>query len=397
MKYYSMKNTYLVVCGMLACFTSCSTDSDMLADGAGDNIGKVESVKFEIKTEWKEPPASNRSGEDIFTDENVSDLLLDAFIVQKKDNDYWLLSNNEDKWMGNASEGYILSKNLELGQYHFSLLKGMKRVSSDEEGNGGSFCYMNLSTSLYGSLSDLEIMHPYSEKNLKDCNELFLEENSGHFSDLVNLAVNSDGVNKHEFSANLTHAQARVDVIVVKATQEIDGSYKIEDVNPFQNGKISDITLAFEGVNNVCRLSDLSFMKKDNVPASYMKPLSAMDFSNFDYESYRKGFEGNDPFKDIPNLSVLINCKNLKIFCGGIYLFPTESAKLTLTMNYNPDSGLNPSVLEVPNVRLDRNKVRLIVVWLLNEKFVVIPNVDVSNELPEYAEGITMGDEGVWN
>lgn len=84
MKYYSMKNTYLVVCGMLACFTSCSTDSDMLADGAGDNIGKVESVKFEIKTEWKEPPASNRSGEDIFTDENVSDLLLDAFIVQKK-------------------------------------------------------------------------------------------------------------------------------------------------------------------------------------------------------------------------------------------------------------------------------------------------------------------------
>ena len=333
MKYYSMKNTYLVVCGMLACFTSCSTDSDMLADGAGDNIGKVESVKFEIKTEWKEPPASNRSGEDIFTDENVSDLLLDAFIVQKKDNDYWLLSNNEDKWMGNASEGYILSKNLELGQYHFSLLKGMKRVSSDEEGNGGSFCYMNLPTSPYGSLSDLEIIHPYSEKNLKDCNELFLEENSGHFSNLVNLAVNSDGVNKHEFSANLTHAQARVDVMVIKATKEND-SYSVEDVNPFQNGKIRDIILAFEGVNNVCRLSNLSFMKKDNVPTSYMKSLSATDFSNFDYESYRKGFEGNDPFKDIPNLSALIDCKNLKIFCGGIYLFPTESVKRKHPIKY---------------------------------------------------------------
>lgn len=137
----------------------------------------------------------------------------------------------------------------------------MKRVSSDEEGNGGSFCYMNLPTSPYGSLSDLEIIHPYSEKNLKDCNELFLEENSGHFSNLVNLAVNSDGVNKHEFSANLTHAQARVDVMVIKATKEND-SYSVEDVNPFQNGKIRDIILAFEGVNNVCRLSNLSFMKK---------------------------------------------------------------------------------------------------------------------------------------
>lgn len=60
-----------------------------------------------------------------------------------------------------------------------------------------------------------------------------MEENSGHFSNLVNLAVNSDGVNKHEFSANLTHAQARVDVMVIKATKEND-SYSVEDVNPFQ-------------------------------------------------------------------------------------------------------------------------------------------------------------------
>lgn len=396
MKYYSIKNTYLIVCGMLACFTACSTDSDILADGASDNTGKVRSVKFEIKTEWKESSASNRAGGNVLTDENVSDLLLDAFIVQKKDNEYWLLPNNEDKWTGDASEGYVLSKNLELGQYHFSLMKGMKRVSSDGEGNGDSFCYMNLPASSYGSLSDLEIIHPYSGSNLKDCNELFLEESSGHFSNLVDLAVNSDGVNKHEFSANLSHAQARVDVMVVKATKEND-SYSVEDVNPFQNGKIHDIILAFEGVNNVCRLSDLSFMKKDNVPASYMKSLSTTGFSNFNYESYRKGFEGNDPFQDIPNLSALINCTNLKIFCGGIYLFPTESAKLTLTVNYHSDSGLNPSVLEVPNVKLDRNKVRLIVVWLLNEKFVVIPNVDVSNELPEYSESVAAGDEGFWN
>lgn len=396
MKYYSIKNTYLIVCGMLACFTACSTEPDMLADGAGDNTGKVKSVKFEIKTEWKEPPAPNRAGGNVLTDENVSDVLLDAFIVQKKDNDYWLLPNNEDKWTGNANDGYVLSKNLELGQYHFSLMKGMKRVSSDEEGNGDSFCYMNLPASPYGSLSDLEIIHPYSGNNLKDCKELFLEENSGHFSNLVDLAVNSDGVDKHDFSANLTHAQARVDVMVIKATKE-NGSYSVVDVDPFQNGKIHDIILAFEGVNNVCRLSDLSFMKKDAVPASYMKYFSATDFSTFNYESYRQGFEGNDPFKDIPNLSALTTCQNLRIFCGGIYLFPTESAKLTLTVNYHPDSGLNSSILEVPDVKLDRNKVRLIVVWLLNEKFVVIPNVDVSNELPEYAEGIATGDEGFWN
>lgn len=377
--------------------TACNKDKG-LSNTDNSNIDNTKQVVFEIKTEWNNSPASSNEAGD--------DQMPDAFLVKEEQDYYSLIDNGTDTWKSDGNSGYTLSKNLEIGKYHFAIMKGTKRVNSSQEGNNGNFCYINTQNYKYNSLQDIEIVHPYENDMLKDCNLMYLDENENKFAEVVDLNGNGEGKDNHRFNAELTHAQARVDVVVVKAVKNNEGGYDIIDENPFENNKISDITLTFNGINNACKLENSLFFKKDNVPTSYKRTINASEFANFNYNEYKNGFQGNDPFKGNEKLEMLTdeNLKNVKIFDKGIYLFPTEDdsngkIEFKLTVNYNKETGLEPTegVISEGIKSFNRNNVRLIVVWLLNEKFEVVPDIDVSNELPNYEDGVATGDEGFWN
>lgn len=377
--------------------TACNKDKGLTDTGKGNM--NTERVVFEIKTEGNNSPASNN-------EEAGDGQMPDAFLVKKEQEYYSLMDNAGDAWKSDGNSGYTLSKNLKIGKYHFAIMKGMKRVNSAQEGNMGNLCYIDTQNYKYNSLQDIEIVHPYENGMLKDCNMLYMDKNENKLAEVVDLTGNEDGKDNHSFNAELNHAQARVDVIVVKAVKNNQGGYEIMDENPFENNKISDITLTFSGINNACKLENSLFYKKDNVPTSYMKTIKAEDFADFDYNEYKKGFKGNDPFNGNEKLEMLTDegLNNVKIFDKGIYLFPTQENRndkieFKLTVNYNKDTGLDPTegVIKDGIEELNRNNVRLIVVWLLNEKFEVVPDIDVSNELPDYENGVATGDEGFWN
>lgn len=402
------KSSYLIACCSVLCLAACSADK-VINDGIDGNGEKnVKSVKFEVKTGWKNNESDksrNISGENGIKD----DLLLDAFIVKSVSSsdggtEYTLLTDEEDEWTGSESTGYTLSKNLELGRYHFSMMMGVKRVATDEDGNSGKDCYIKTSDLPSTELTDFCILHPYSDNGLKECNALFLEEGTGEFSNEVNLSENSDGTAKHVFESKLTHAHARVDIMVIKANKN-DNGYDIIDEDPLPNdGKISNISIELEKLNNACSLKDLTFFKKDGIPDSYSRTFQNKEFSDFVYNEYINDFNGENPFNGIESLKPLANgnFQNIRLL-KGLYFFPSSGDSdiidLNLTVNYkqNGTSGTPASKVVTEQITLNRNNVRLIVVWLINERFEVRPELDVTNELPDYEGGVTSGDEGFWN
>lgn len=325
---------------------------------------------------------------------------LSVLIFGNHQGNYRCFKKDKGNWQWDAQHRIFVKKLLvPTGAYRFLFTQNILKTPSLEvtklqgtflPGSLGSLmsdCYFGLPTQTSGGNLVLG--------NSSD--ELFLDEK---------VAVNSiypwekefdfSTVNEHEsINRNLTRIVGRIDFIVRRAV-ETEGGYDLMDEGAsedaaFDNAlsKIKTIDVSVTNVGSRFYLdgfrsshpADYSFTltKGANKEYSFSKFSGKLDFQN-EKDEYMK-FEKS-------------------AYCCGPFLFPTienQESELKIVINYELLNGQHiPSKNITQRIKVERNSVNLVILWLLNEKTGLNVNVDIVDEPLRFGDSNAIGDGGIW-
>lgn len=348
-------------------------------------------IRFEIQTGGQSKGKQSRISKTEAA--GVEEAYLNAYIFKESaDGMVALVENASDQWQNIGEEEYVLTKKLQVGKYYFSVLSGVRCVGSYEEGNTEEYSYV-VQDFQKTSLNDVifEVCQPFDTQHqtLKDCVPFYLEDKKGTLLNEINLHVNTN----HVFQSDLINALSKVDVLVIKAMKTDEGYVPLAE-DPFGE-KIASMDIEISGLNNRCDMKDNAFYKNADAPTTYIGHFDSSDFISFDYERYLQDFASGTEISSLEGLANLTGAKILqgKVGYSGFYLFPSEDVSVDLTVNYQPELGMQPIRKTIGAIPLRQNFARLFVVWVVYDSFKMEYDITVTGQLSFIGEG----EEGFWN
>lgn len=222
--------------------------------------------------------------------------------------------------------------------------------------------------------------------------ELFLDDNTGGktpWNEVYDCTVNTPRV----IQRTLTRSVGRVDVLVRRGKKASDGK-----ITPLDEG--TDMHVAYE--NTLKKIKEIGITVRDvgskyyldgaytDAPVFYSYVIgkntdSPFFFTPFDADGFEKqtsSSEGKyDWFDKYP-------------YCEGPFLFPSvgkNKSTLEVRMYYTNF----PDEIYTSSIEIERNKVSLVTLWLLEEKLNLDVNLSIVSE--PLQENELIGDDGTWN
>lgn len=222
--------------------------------------------------------------------------------------------------------------------------------------------------------------------------ELFLDDNTGGktpWNEVYDCTVNAPQV----IQRTLTRSVGRVDVLVRRGKKFSDGT-----ITPVDEG--TDMDVAYK--NTLKKIKEIGITVRDvgskyyldgaytDAPVFYSYVIvkntdSPFFFTPFDADGFEKqtsSSEGKyDWFDKYP-------------YCEGPFLFPSvgkNKSTLEVRMYYTNF----PDEVYTSSIEIERNKVSLVTLWLLEEKLNLDVNLSIVSE--SLREKELIGDDGIWN
>lgn len=203
--------------------------------------------------------------------------------------------------------------------------------------------------------------------------------------------------NRTLIARKISHLQGQLCFIIQRAKKE-NGQYTLIDSpeNSFDNAlkKISAINLTIEGSSQCCYLSETGLIFKS--PMSYH---CLVQLQNGDYS-----FKRFDADQFVSLFSPIIEKTDYQryegaAYCEGPLLFPApldQTIRVTIDIDYT--GTLKNKTFTLENIPLERNKMYLFTLWLLNEDIdiSISPDADLDLEELKFNNQIT-GNDGFWN
>lgn len=280
-------------------------------------------------------------------------------------------------------EGESLNKTLILpsGKYRFLLSYGSPFNDKDyddfQAGTPLNDCLFSLTAS-NGKLD-------------QGAGELFLDNTAGGeepWNEIYDCSTNKPQV----IERTLTRVVGRVDVLVRRGRKEGDGSIKpvdegIDSVIAYNNtlSKIKEIEVTVRGTGSKLHLN--GFNASDMASFSYVigKYKTPFYFDYFNAEEFERITSSpKDRYKKFDKFP----------YCKGPFLFPSvdvNNTELEVKMRYNNF----PEKTYIAPVRIERNNISLITLWLLEEQVNI--DLDVTVTMAPLMENSLIGDEGIWD
>lgn len=297
--------------------------------------------------------------------------------------------SNEDNTNWVSEENGTMTKKILLstGKYRFLMARGFSSDASDKN----SILFLKEEGVTGGYDCDYYFKYPSddNEKRLKPCStELFIDSNEPGFESNQTDYSLFEG-NKFSVSRKVTRLQGRLDFMIrrgewangkLKPISEGDNN---EDALANALNKIESIQVTAGNISTRCHVDGLIC----STPGSYIFDLPKSDFVPFkskDFVSELKGIKQSD-------YSGFDNSAYKK---GPLLFSAPEDGEISLDMTITYKAPLQPKKI-VQEVELKRNKVALVILWLLNEEIGIDVTVDQDNLV--FGDGTANGDDGFWN
>lgn len=271
---------------------------------------------------------------------------------------------------------------LPSGKYRFLLTSGSPFLQDD---------YTDFQVKT--PLEDCFFSLPVSEGAMgESCGEFYMDDNTGGktpWNEVYDCTRNTPQV----IERTLTRAVGRVDVLVRRGRKASDGT-----ITPVEEG--SDMDIAY--TNTLKKIKEIVITIRNagstyyldgaytGDPAVYSyvikkEPGSSFFFTPFDAGAFEKLVSAQEGayswFDNYP-------------YAKGPFLFPSmngQNSKLEVKMCYTnfPEATYGSSI------RIERNKVSLVTLWLLEEKLNL--DVDLSVISEPLVDNESIGDNGIWD
>lgn len=325
-----------------------------------------------------------------------------SVLIFRKEKDQFtkVESIQESPWLFEQEQ---LQKNILLptGIYRFLLAKGF----SNSPGNSGkiSFVTDNNPGNLVSTSYDRNYYFQYptrtlnGQTELNHCTTALFTDKNEESTQNSQTEYDLSQTNRTLISRKISHLQGQLCFIIQRAKKE-NGQYTLIDSpeNSFDNAlkKISAINLTIEGSSQCCYLSETGLIFKS--PMSYH---CLVQLQNGDYS-----FKRFDADQFVSLFSPIIEKTDYQryegaAYCEGPLLFPApldQTIRVTIDIDYT--GTLKNKTFTLENIPLERNKMYLFTLWLLNEDvdISISPDADLDLEELKFNNQIT-GNDGFWN
>lgn len=303
-----------------------------------------------------------------------------------------LLSTNQDdtNWVSDENGSMTKKIILSTGTYRFLMASGF----SINPENKDSIVFLKEGEKTGDYDFDYYFKHPSVSDNnrllLTPCSpSLYIDSNEPGLEGNEENYTLIEG-NKFSVSRRVTRLQGRLDFMVRRG--EIINN-KLVPISEGQNNedalnnafnKIESIQVVANNISTRCHVSGL----KCSTPGKYIFNLSKEHFTSFNSSEFVK--ELNDvkqtDYSDFDNSA----------YYRGPLLFPApkeEDIYLNIIIDYK--EPLANKTIGPLSVQLNRNRVTLVILWLLNEEIGIDVTVDEDDLV--FGNGTTNGDNGFWN
>ena len=326
---------------------------------------------------------------------------MSVLIFKKEENQFTKTESiQESPWF---TEKEHLQKNILLptGIYRFLLAKGFSQnaVSSEKI----SFVTEDNPENLISTSYDRNYYFQYpthvvnEQTELNHCTTaLFTDSDQEEIQD-SQTEYDLSTTNQAQISRKINHLQGQLCFIVQRARKE-NGQYISIDSpeNTFDNAlkKIDGINLTIEGSSSRCYLSETGLIFKN--PMSYHCSARLQD-GNFSFKKF-------DVDKFVSLFSPAIEKADYQkyqgaAYCEGPLLFPAPlNQTICITIDIDYTGTLKSKTFTLKNITLERNKMYLFTLWILNENIDISISPDAELNLEELKfNSQVAGNDEFWN
>lgn len=327
------------------------------------------------------------------TGKQVEEIPPSVLIFRRSDsaNFSFIPDDGNSDWQSSDTE-FTRNMNLPVGKYRFMFARGFSFEPTDgrcaftwEKGASGNYD------------KDYFFAYPSSgvengERVLKPCPTELYADTKEEGSELNDTEYSLGEGNHLSVSRKMTRLQGRIDLLLRRGIRVGKDTYEVlpegpDNENALTNAlkKIKAIQVTVANSSSRCHVAGLSF----DSPGRYSFGLSPADFTVFSSKIFMEELKGAKP----SDYLVFDNSAYYK----GPLLFPApgdESAEINLVVEYI--SPLAPRKTTKP-VKMERNKVAFVIIWLINEEVGVDVNVDITVKDLEFWNDEAKGDDGFWN
>lgn len=333
---------------------------------------------------------------------NADENNLPSILVFKENaaTDLFSYVRNEDAsgWEPMKDSDQLFQKSilLPIGNYRFLMARGF--TENTESTDQPIFASEPGAVGLNGRYDrDYYLRYPSvasgGELELRTCTtELFVDANGDGGFEPNDKVYNLIDGNKFSVKRKVIRLQARLDWIVRRGTRS-EGIMKplpegVGNVDALANAlqKIDSIKVTASGVSSRCQINGLTFSTPGKYCFTMKKQGAAYGFVPFDSQLFASEFTQSEQTE--------IDYKHFEksAYCKGPLLFPApEGAEVDVHFEIYYKKPLKTRRF-TEKILLERNKVSLITLWLLNEE--IGTDVEIMDNL-EYGEA--KGDDGFWN
>lgn len=225
----------------------------------------------------------------------------------------------------------------------------------------------------------------------KSPTELFVDANASGFDSNDTEYSLFEG-NKFSISRKITRLQGRMDLMVRRGEKGADNKWipiaegannELARANALK--KIESIQVTLVGPSLCCHVSELKLSN----PGKYVFNSSSDDFVSFQSSDFVKDLNDVEPAS--------YACFDNSAYRKGELLFPApENADVGLKIVINYELPLKAKKIE-KEVAIERNRVALVILWLINEEVGADVDITVSQDDLIFGSGEAQGDDGFWN
>lgn len=361
-----MKKTKLNLFMFMAAIALSACNKDDVAPAANGNTAPLPKETVTVSFSTKVPAFSNtvltRAGEKFPTD------LFRVMAFRHNGTDYMYLNDVNFKDIAYDETNHLFNGTAELpvGVYKFIPAYGLPTTSDANV-----------------TLTDLSgkpaLSNALTATHAGILPAIYLREDANISSDTLGTHTGTQNVS----TATIKRAVARVDVLFVRATKDVDGNYQeIAGDDVFGTHTVKSIVLDIAGVTPSVSLMDGGIATGAAMPTSFTVVNKVVsDGSNTSGTTIGNGTEDN-PY-DFDNVGVA-DIMQGGHYAYGPYVFPFSSTStttnLTLTVTSDKEAGdhVYERSIDIQNVPLSRNKVTMIKLYVLRGDFF---NTEVSFEI----------------
>lgn len=280
---------------------------------------------------------------------------------------------------------------LPTGKYRFLMARGLSLKQPVDD----CIAFMKDEAPVGGYDGDYYFKYPSElddagELLKKSPTELFVDANASDFDSNDTEYSLFEG-NKFSISRKITRLQGRMDLMVRRGIKSSDGKMtpiaegdKNKDALENALKKIESIQATLVGPSLRCHVSELKF----STPGTYIFNASPKDFALFQSSKFVEELNDvkQEAYDDFDNSA----------YRKGELLFPAPDGNVSLNIDINYVSPLGAKKIEKV-VEIERNRVALVILWLINEEVGVDVDVTVSQDDLIFGSGEAQGDDGFWN